>query len=127
MQALTTCPSCSSTQTVLASVLTVIITALLAITIVALALIIIICIRGHPKCTLGVAETGTSAGGEEHVYEDMDDADEGYVAVCDPAYIFMEIVTSESNNLTLPVNETPLEGSTFQLQDNEAYAAHLYD
>ena len=74
------CPSCSTSNT-LTSVISVVITALLATVIFVLALIAVC--KCHPKFTQGGAETGTSAGGEGHVYEQMDGGDGG-VAVSDP-------------------------------------------
>ena len=61
----------------------------------------------HPKLTPGGAETGTSAGGEGQVYEQVDGG-EGGVALSDSTY--MEVGAGGEN--------------TFQLKENEAYAVH---
>ena len=63
----------------------------------------------HPKFTPGGAGTGTSAGGEGQVYEQVDGG-EGGVAVSDPTY--MEVGAGGGG------------GNTFQLKENEAYAVH---
>ena len=78
------CLSCS-TSTLLASVLTAIITALLA---TAIFLPVLVAVRKcHPNFTPGGAKTGTSAGeGEGQEYEQMD-MGEGGVATSDPTYI----------------------------------------
>ena len=98
------CLSCFN-STLLASVLTAIITALLA---TAIFLPVLVAVRKcHPKFTPGGAETGTSArGGEEQEYEQIDMC-EGGVARSDPTY--MEAGTKTT-------------GNTFALQQNEAYA-----
>ena len=66
----------------------------------------------HPKLTPGGAETGTSAGGEGQVYEQVDGG-EGGVAVNDPTY--MEVGAGGGGGGG---------GNTFQLKENEAYAVH---
>ena len=66
----------------------------------------------HPKFKPGGAETGTSAGGEGQVYEQVD-VGEGGVAVSDPTY--MEVGAGEGGGGG---------GNTFQLKENEAYAVH---
>ena len=63
----------------------------------------------HPKLTPGGAETGTSAGGEGQVYEQVNGG-EGAVPVSDPTY--MEVGAGRGG------------GNTFQLKENEAYAVH---
>ena len=63
----------------------------------------------HPKFTPGGAETGTSAGGEGQEYEEVGGSGGG-VAVSGSSY--MEI-------------EGRGRGDTFQLKENESYAAHL--
>ena len=80
-----TFPSCS-TPVVLASSITctVIVTALLA-TLINVLIVIAVC-KCHPKFTPGGAETGTSAGGEGQVYEQVDGG-EGGVAMSDPTYM----------------------------------------
>ena len=99
------CPSCScSTSTLLASVLTAIITALLATAIFLLVLVAIH--KCHPNFTPGEAETGTSAGeGEGQEYEQIDVC-EGGVVTSDPTY--MEVGKEA--------------GKSFELKQNEAYA-----
>ena len=101
------CPSCSTSimPIIMAFVITAIVTALLATVIFVLALIAVC--KCHPKFTPGGAETGTSAGGEGQVYEQVDGG-EGGVAVSDPTY--MEVGAGG--------------GNTFQLKENEAYAVH---
>ena len=94
---------------ILASVITAIITALLATVIFVLALIAVC--KCHPKFTPGGAETGTSAGGEGQVYEQVD----GGVAMSDPTY--MEIGAGGGGG-------GRGGGNTFQLKENEAYATH---
>ena len=96
---------------ILTSVITAIITALLATVIFVLALIAVC--KCHPKFTPGGAETGTSAGGEGQVYEQVDGG-EGDVAVSDPTY--MEVGTGGGGGGG--------GGNTFQLKENEAYAVH---
>ena len=66
----------------------------------------------HPKLTPGGAETGTSAGGVGHEYEEVDGGRRGE-AVSDPTY--MEVDRKGG-------------GDTFQLKENEAYATnnHVY-
>ena len=99
------CPSCSA-STIQASLITVIVTALLA-TVVFVVIQIALC-KFHPKLRSGKA--GASAGGERQVYEEVG-GDEGGVAVVggkgvrDPTY--MEV--GEGG------------GKTFQLKENEAY------
>ena len=93
---------------ILASVITAIITALLA-TIIFVLVLIAVC-KYHPKFTPGGAETGTSAGVEGQVYEQVDGF-EGGVAVSDPTY--MEVGAGGGGG-----------GNTFQLKENEAYATH---
>ena len=98
-------PSCSA-STIQASLITVIVTALLA-TVVFVVIQIALC-KFHPKLRSGKA--GVSAGGEGQVYEEVG-GDEGGVAVLggkgvrDPTY--MEV--GEGG------------GKTFQLKENEAY------
>ena len=104
------CPSCSSSN-ILTSVITAIITALLATVIFVLALIAVC--KCHPKFTPGGAETGTSAGGEGQVYEQVDGC-EGGVAVSDPTY--MEVGAGGGGGGG--------GENTFQLKENEAYAVH---
>ena len=86
----------------------VIITALLA-TVIFVLVQIAVC-KCHPKFTPGGAETGTSAGGEGQVYEQVDGGEEG-VAVSDPTY--MEVGAGGGGGGG---------GNTFQLKENEAYA-----
>ena len=66
----------------------------------------------HPKFTPGGAETGTSAGGEGQVYEQVDGGEARGVAVSDPTY--MEVGAGGGGG----------GGNTFQLKENEAYAVH---
>ena len=66
----------------------------------------------HPKLTPGGAETGTSAGGEGQVYEQVDGG-EGGVAV------------SNSNCVEVGAGGGGGGGgNTFQLKEIEAYAVH---
>ena len=67
----------------------------------------------HPKLTPGGAETGTSTGREGQVYEQVDGG-EGGAAVSDPTY--MEVGAGGGGGGG--------GGNTFQLKENEAYAAH---
>ena len=67
----------------------------------------------HPKFTPGGAETGTSAGGEGQVYEQVDGS-EGGVAVSDLTY--MEVGAGGGRRGG--------GGNTFLLKENEAYAVH---
>ena len=101
------CPSCSTTV-ILASAVSVTATALLA-TVIFVLVQIVVC-RCHPKFTPGEAETGTSAGGEGQVYEQVDGG-EGGVAVSDPTY--MEVGAGGGGG-----------GNTLQLKENEAYVTH---
>ena len=105
------CSSCSTSimPVILTSVITAIITALLA-TVIFVLVQIAVC-KCHPKLTPGGAETGTSAGGEGQVYEQVDGG-EGGVAVSDPTY--MEVGAGGGGG----------GGNTFQLKENEAYAVH---
>ena len=96
---------------ILTSVITAIITALLA-TVIFVLVQIAVC-KCHPKFTPGGAETGTSAGGEGQVYEQVDGG-EGGVAVSDPTY--MEVGAGGGGGGG--------GGNTFQLKENEAYATH---
>ena len=99
---------------ILTSVITVIITALLATVIFVLALIAVC--KCHPKFTPGGAETGTSAGGEGQVYEQVDGC-EGGVAVSDPTY--MEVGAGGAGG---GGGGGGGGVNTFQLKENEAYA-----
>ncbi len=100
------CPSCS-TSTVLASVISIITTALLA-TVVFVLVQIALC-KYHPKFKTVTAELATSAGGEEQaVYEEVDS--EGGVAVSDPTY--MEVGAGGG-------------GNTMELKENEAYGVAI--
>ena len=100
------CPSCS-TSTVLASVITVIATALLATVISVLVMITVF--KCHQKFTPGGAERATSVGGEGKEYEEVVGG-KGDVAVSDPTY--MEVGERKG-------------GNSFQLRENEAYASTI--
>ena len=90
---------------------TAIVTALLA-TVIFVLVQIAVC-KCHPKFTPGGAETGTSAGGEGQVYEQVGGG-EGGVAVRDPTY--MEVGAGGGGG----------GGNmhTFELKENEAYVTH---
>ncbi len=107
---MTQCPFCSpscSTSTILASVISIISTALLA-TVVFVLVQIALC-KCHPKGTPGGAESAPSAGGVgQAVYEQVDVGGEGGVAVSDPTY--MEVGVGGG-------------GNTMELQENKAYGA----
>ena len=94
-------------QVILASVITAIVTALLA-TVIFMLIQIAVC-KCHPNFTLEGAETGTSAGGEGQVYEQVDGGVRG-VAVSDLEHTYMEVGAGGGG------------GNTFQLKENEAYA-----
>ena len=94
------CPSCS-TSAVLASVITVITTALLTTAISVLVMITVF--KCHPKFTPETAE------GEGQEYEEVDGG-KGGVAVSDPTY--MEVGERRG-------------GNTFQLRENEAYSSTI--
>ena len=98
---------------ILASVISVVITALLA-TVIFVLVQIAVC-KCHPKFTPGGAETGTSAGGEGQVYEQVDGGERG-VAVSDPTY--MEVGAGGGGGGG--------GGNTFQLKENEAYVTHRH-
>ena len=100
------CPSCS-TSTLLASVITVIATALL--TTVISMIVVITVFKCHPKFTPGGTETATSVGGEGQEYEEVDGG-KGGVAASDPTY--MEVGERGGGNI-------------FQLRENEAYASTI--
>ena len=104
------CPSCS-TSTALASIITAIATSLLA-TVISVLVMIAVC-KCHPKFTPGEAETGTSAGGEGHEYEEVDGGGGG-VAVSDPTY--MEVDGGGGRG----------GGNTIKLKENEAYASTIH-
>ena len=70
------------------------------------------------------AETGTSAGGEGHEYEQVG-GDEGGVAVSNPTY--MEVGGGGGgggNTFQIKENEAYARGNAFQLKENEAYASY---
>ena len=105
MVTITQTPSCS-TSIVLASIISVIVTALLATVIFVLALIAVC--KCHPKFTPGGAESAASAGGEgQAVYEQVDGG-KGGVAVSGPTY--MEVGAGGGN-----------PKDALELKENEAY------
>ena len=95
---MTQCPS-YSTSIILASIISVIITALLATVISVLVQIALH--KYHPKLITGGAELAASAGGEGQVYEKVD----GGVAVSDDS-TYMEVGGREGNAMELKENKS---------------------